>query len=134
MREFNLQSFAAHAIALIAVIDKVKRPALEEAAGIIETEAKAVLGTNGYNWPALSPNTKKTQPGMLLETGEMRDSISHTVISDSEAQIGSNLDRAKFHELGTSRMPPRPFLMGAAVAKGQEVADVIGSHIIKAIK
>jgi hypothetical protein len=30
--------------------------------------AKEVMGTDGYNWPALSPETKKTQPGMLLET------------------------------------------------------------------
>lgn len=133
MTTFSLASFAAHATGLIVVVDKAKHDALEEGAKIIEQEAKSVLGTDGYNWAPLSPHTVKTQPGMLLETGEMHDSIEHTVPNNSEAFIGSNNDKAVWHELGTAKMPARSFLMGAAIQKRDEVVKAIGKHIVKMI-
>jgi hypothetical protein len=50
----------------------------------------------------------------LLETGELRASIewnSH----GNEGHVGSNNDKAVWHELGTAKIPPRSFLVGAAV-------------------
>ena len=37
-----------------------------------------------------------------------------------------NNDKALWHELGTSRIPPRPFLAGAAAAKHGEIGEWIG--------
>jgi phage gpG-like protein len=128
----SLAAFAAFTTGLIVEVDKAKHDALEKAAKIIEVEAKSVLGTDGYGWPALSPETKKTQPGMLLETGEMRDSIGHTVTAN-EAHVGSDNDKAVWHELGTVKIPARSFLMGAAIHKRDEVVREIGEHIGKVI-
>lgn len=141
MNDFSLVGFAAFAAALSVRIDHAKHDALEKGAVIIETEAKRVLGTDGYSWAPLSPHTKKTQPGMLLETGEMRDSIEHNVDPHGgwgtmEAHVGSNNDKSVWQELGTSGphpIPPRTFLMGAAVHKKDEVGKAIGAHIVKMI-
>ena len=52
----------------------------------------------------------------------MRDSIEHKVISDKEAEIGSNSDIAVIQELGTSTIPARSFLAGAAAHEAENVA------------
>jgi len=138
--EFSLLGFATFAAAMSVRIDHAKHHALEEGAKIIEKEAKRVLGTDGYNWTPLSPHTHKTQPGILLERAEMHDSIEHNVdpphFGVMEAHVGSNNDKAVWQELGTSGprpIPPRSFLMGAAVAKEKEIAHEIGAHIVKMI-
>jgi phage gpG-like protein len=41
-------------------------------------------------------------------------------------KVGSNNEKAIWHELGTSRIPPRPFLAGAAAAKHEEIGELIG--------
>lgn len=109
---------------------------LEEAGQIIEAEAKRVIGTYDYGWPPLKPETierKTTGDSPLLETGEMRDSIHHMVQGD-KVFIGSDNEKAAFHEYGTSRgIPPRPFLSTAAQHKHAEVAKKIGKHYADAI-
>jgi hypothetical protein len=64
----------------------------------------------------------------LLETGEMRDSIEHSSNS-SEALVGSNSDKAVWHELGTIHIPPRSFLALAAAEKGRAAAAAAGRII-----
>jgi phage gpG-like protein len=85
------------------------------------------------SWPPLAASTiasKATGDSPLLETAELRESIEYNA-DHREAYIGSNNDKALFHELGTSTVPPRPFLTAAAVHKEQEVVDAIGGHIVK---
>ncbi|WP_198017204.1 hypothetical protein [Methylocapsa acidiphila] len=48
--------------------------------------------------------------------------------------VGANSPIAKYQELGTSKIPPRPFLHGAVPAKGEEVAEVFGHSIKTAIE
>jgi phage gpG-like protein len=111
---------------------KATRPALEQAAMLIEAEAKRVIGTYEYGWPRLKPATVARKAGdtPLLETGEMRDSIEHSVADDGmEAQVGSNNPKAVWHELGTSRIPARSFLMGAAMHKEKEVHELVGKMV-----
>jgi HK97 gp10 family phage protein len=135
VREFSILGFVEHLAALSVALPMAEHKALETAAVIVEDTAKGYIGEEHSWWPPLAESTlaKKNANTPLLETGEMRDSIEHTV-GDKEAQVGSNLERAVFHELGTSKMPPRPFLAHAAYAKGHEVADVIGrtmyTHLI----
>ena len=138
MREFgSLAAFAGFTTLLIAEVEHAKHGALEHAAVIVETEAKRVIGTHDYNWPPLEQATidrKKHGDTPLLETGEMRDSIEHTVHQseiEHVAYIGSNNDKAVWQELGTSKIPPRSFLAGAAHHKIDEVLEVIGLHVVQ---
>lgn len=57
----------------------------------------------------------------LLRTGELRDSISGRVDGRS-AVIGSGSRIAFWQELGTSRMPARPFLGRAVAQRGEPAA------------
>jgi hypothetical protein len=79
-------------------------------------EAKRVLGTYDYGWPSLKAETiarKIHGDTPLLETGELRASIEW-IADGNHGAVGSNNDKAVWHEFGTSRIPPRPFLAGAA--------------------
>lgn len=139
-REFDLVGFAAFTAGLAVEINKRERGALEEAAKVIEKEAKRVIGTYDYGWKELAPSTQDTRESLgfepdepLLRTGGLRDSIEHTVVSNTEAVIGSNDDKAVYAELGTSTEPARSFLAGAASAKGKECAEIIGKAMIEAV-
>ena len=126
---------------ILLEVEHAKHAGLEHAAKLIEDEAKDELGNyqgaaGPYGaWPPLKPETvahKTTGDSPLLETGELRDSISHKVEGD-EAVIGSDLDIAIYQEMGTSKIPPRPFLGMAAIHKESEVIDVLGGHVVGAI-
>jgi HK97 gp10 family phage protein len=134
MREFSLSGFATFLAGAAVEIHHSEHEALEKAAVIVETEAKRVIGTYEYGWPPLAPSTleKKAADTPLLETGKMRDSITHSV-SGNEARVGSNEDTALWQEMGTVRIPPRPFLQGAVQHKIKEVCDVIGHTVVKVI-
>lgn len=109
--------------------------ALEQAAIIVEKEAKRVIGTYDYDWPALKPETvarKTTGDAPLLETGEMRDSIEHRV-GEGEAFVGTNNKKAIYHELGTKTIPPRSFLAGAGMHKKEEIHELTGRVMAAAI-
>lgn len=135
MREFSLGGFAAFlsGAAIAGATHEAKRTALEIGARMIRDEAKRVLGTYDYNWPQLAQRTQDNrvqlgfpanEPG--LRTGAMRDSIEYTILSDDEAEIGSDDDNMVYFEIGTIKQPPRPTLTAAAIRKGQDVADIAG--------
>lgn len=71
-------------------------------------------------WPPLAESTvtQKIRLGYappdnpLLRTGEMRDSIT-TEIEGLVGAVGSDSKIALYQEMGTSKMPPRPFLARA---------------------
>jgi hypothetical protein len=93
-------------------------------------EARRVVGVGYDDWPALKPETlaRKIGPGPLLETGELRESIGWQS-EGLEGQVGSNNDKAVWQELGTSRIPPRSFLAGAA----QHMEDNIHKMAARAV-
>lgn len=126
----SLTQFAS-VLATMAVMRVEEERGLEKAAVIIETEAKRVIGTYDYGWPALKPETVARKAGgdtPLLETGETRDSIEHQV-QGRKAEIGSNSDIAVYQELGTANIPARSFLGGAAAHKGEEAAHAVAGEI-----
>ena len=123
------------------------RAALERAARVVKTEAKAELGQYQdaapplVGWAELAQATKdqrvalgftENDPG--LRSGEMRDGIEHEVevtahvgtILHGRATIGSADDKMLWFEIGTERQPPRSALGGALVRKTNEVVDIIG--------
>src|ERR1700682_3225031 len=95
---------------------KVLGPAIiAHACEMVAAEAKRVIGEGYEDGHALAPSTlaRKMMNTPLLETGELRGSIEWNS-EGNQGFVGSNLDKAVWHELGTARIPPRSFLAGAA--------------------
>jgi hypothetical protein len=96
MRAFSLEQFA-HFIVRKINLEHAQHVGLEAAAKIVQAEAKRVIGSYDYGWTPLKEATiarKANGDTPLLETGELRDSIEYTIVSDHEAQVGSNNDKA----------------------------------------
>jgi phage gpG-like protein len=124
----NLLQAAAMFTKISVEMDHIKHHCLDEGSKILQEEAKRELGQYQPGWPALKPATiarKATGDSPLLETGDLRDSIERDVQHDA-AYVGSNSKKAVWHELGTSRIPPRPFLATAATAKTAEIGEMVG--------
>lgn len=123
MKTFSLLEGAALFAGIAEDLRAAPEQIVEKGCQMIEAEAKKSLGRYQAGWPNLQPETiahKSTGDSPLLETGEMRDSISHYVTHEGGAvvgYVGSDNDKAVWQELGTSRIPPRSFLMGAAMRK-----------------
>jgi phage gpG-like protein len=128
----NLLEGAAKFIAIGVAYEANIHEALEQACVIIEKEAKSYPGSYQPGWAPLAEATiasKATGDSPLLETGEMRDSIKHTVQGKS-GFVGSDDDKAVWQELGTNRgIPPRPFLGLAAETKAEEAVEAIGAEL-----
>jgi hypothetical protein len=105
----------------------------------VEAKAKALIGVPHDFWAPLTDETLRRKDGVntpLLETGAMLDSIEHTIAFPS-AYVGSNDERALWHEVGTTHVPPRSFLAHSAQESGPEiekmVAKVVGGAIAACI-
>jgi HK97 gp10 family phage protein len=131
MTEFSLTGLATFLTEAMVEMDHAKHEALEKAAKIVEDGSKKAIGTYEFGWPPLAESTleKKAADTPLLETGELRDSIRHEVDGDT-ARIGSDLDYALYQEVGTSRIPPRSFLMQSAVHHRDEIVHEIGHTMV----
>jgi HK97 gp10 family phage protein len=61
-----------------------------------------------------------------------RPPLRHNVDANGrEAAVGTDIDYAKYLEFGTSKMPARPFLGGALVAKEHEIGDGVLAEVKK---
>jgi phage gpG-like protein len=126
----SLLSAAEMFAEIASEMDHIKHHCLDEGSKILQDEAKRELGQYQPGWPQLKPETiarKATGDSPLLETGDLRDSIEREVQHDA-AYVGSNSKKAVWHELGTSRIPPRPFLATAAAAKTEEIGNLVGGR------
>lgn len=84
------------------------------------TYSRSLIGHYQPGWAPLADSTLREKaaagyaiPNPLLRTGEMRDSIvgeADASGTGAEGAVGASDPKAIWHELGTSRMPPRPFL------------------------
>ncbi|HEV2596232.1 MAG TPA: hypothetical protein VGU01_13635 [Sphingomicrobium sp.] len=137
MALMSLVEMATKCAVMIEKIEAEKRETLEIAAEMIEAEAKRVIGSYDYEWPQLAEATQddrekrgfsRNEPG--LRTGEMRESIEHTIVSKDEAEIGSNDDNLVYFDLGTKTQPPRPVLEPAAIRKAPEIAAMTGEAVV----
>lgn len=150
MKEFSLFGFVEHLPKLVAEVALAEHEGLEHAAKIVEREAKESVGhyqpQSGpfVAWAELADSTKDDRERLgfpadepELRAGALRDSIQHTVethpLSESVAEIGSDSEVMVFQELGTSNMPPRSILGGAAARKEREVVDVLGDAVVAAL-
>jgi phage gpG-like protein len=146
MPDMSLLQFITHLAGVKARMDHETNVALERAARLVEAEAKAVIGNYQPEagqfaaWAQLADVTISDKEKLgyappdnpLLREGALRDSIEHAV-GDKEAVVGSNSAVAEYQELGTQHIPPRSFLGGAAVRKGSDVAELLGSATVMAL-
>ena len=79
--------FTSHAASVLTAEEKAKSQALEMIGGMAESYAKK-----------LCP----------VDTGNLRNSITHQRYDESTEVVGSNVEYAPYVELGTVRMKARP--------------------------
>jgi phage gpG-like protein len=121
---YSVLGFVAKLRAIERDMETIGPAIIRKACEIVAAEARRVIGEGYEFWPALQPETlaRKMMATPLLETGELRASIEWSTSANGlEGWVGSNNDKAVFHELGTSRIPPRSFLAGAAMAMEDKI-------------
>jgi hypothetical protein len=135
MKTLTVQQFLNHLERAVARSPAVAVVALTETMEAVAVEARACIGHEMPGWPALAPSTvaEKERLGYtgrlsptdpLLRTGEMRESISASVDAATlTGVVGSTDPVAIFQELGTERIPPRPFL-STAMLGAEPVAEI----------
>jgi phage gpG-like protein len=132
----NLAEAAARMAAVEADLEAAREPMIAAACQMVAGRSKDLIGVPQPSWPPLAAETLARKDGVntpLLETGEMRSSISWNADRD-HGHVGSNDDVAVFQELGTSRgLPPRSFLALAAQQEGPEVAKMMSKVVGAAI-
>ena len=118
---------------VIASVENAKRGGLEAASLIVEADAtlRAPVGKYGQN-----AGTYRSGPmsGKGRVGGNLRSSITHRVVSDEEARVGTNVDYAPWVEGGTSKMAAQPFLRPALDNNKSHIEKMIGDVIGKAVK
>jgi hypothetical protein len=109
-------------------------------AATVQKRAKELIGSyKNPAWPQLAESTQadRERQGFpadepLLRTGELRDSIGAFVEmhgAGGRAVVGSNDPVAEWQELGTSRIPPRSFLLAAALDSEKEIARMARKYV-----
>lgn len=66
-----------------------------------------------------------------VDTGNLRNSITHQRTGPKEEVIGSNVEYAPYVELGTKKMKSRPFLRPAAENHAAEYKAIIENELAK---
>ena len=123
MQEFDsLGAFGKHLLKVAALGEQVTHIAAKEGAKFIADDAKARIGEyqDGIGpfpaWRNLADSTVRdriskgfTPDDPLLRTGELRDSIQ-VVAEGNTAGAVTDDPIAVYQEMGTAKIPPRPFL------------------------
>ncbi|MBB3175411.1 HK97 gp10 family phage protein [Endobacter medicaginis] len=130
MPEMTLAGFAERLERAALEYELLQRELLDQVGDAVAADAKSRIGTyDGNEWPALAESTiaDRVRRGYspdepLLRTGQLRDSIQHEVDGDT-VTVGSGLDIAAYQELGTSRIPPRPFIAPAMMHAGEGAVE-----------
>jgi HK97 gp10 family phage protein len=143
MQTYTLLGFIAELETIKRDMEDLPKAIVARACAMIAKHAKAQIGKEHEEWPPLSASTIADKqhygfptPKPLLRTGEMRHSIEWTVQghgSHVEGAVGSDDPRAVFHELGTSRMPARPFLVPSAIVCEPRIVKMAARMMISTL-
>jgi hypothetical protein len=121
---FSFLGFVKYLAVMEADLHLAEDAFVVKASKLVQQTAKGFIGNEQPFWPPLADATiahKAHGNTPLLETGELKHSIQYTapVHEGSEVcgYVGTNDPVGKYHELGTGRIPPRPFLSSAAMQK-----------------
>jgi hypothetical protein len=136
---FDLVGFAAELKAIDHDLEALGPKIIERACQIVQKKAKAAIGKEHELWAPLAESTIMDKaahgyktPAPLLRTGEMRDSIEY-VVHGNEGWVGSNSDIAVYQELGTVKIPPRSFLVSAAISSEDKIHRMVGASAVAAL-
>jgi len=136
---FSLLEFIAAIPAIERDLHASGPKIIEEACKIVQKKAKAAIGKEHEEWAPLAESTIADKqklgfptPKPLLRTGELRDSIRYTV-NGNEGAVGSDLDRAVWQELGTSKIPPRSFLVSSAISSEDKIRRMAAAVTVAAL-
>jgi hypothetical protein len=162
MREFkDITAFRRFLSGLGGQIEHAEAVGLEDAAKMVEAEAKHSIGTyqeatgpfnawvplssatlDGFFAPGIGYVPGKVELGYappdnpLLREGHLRESISHHV-AGHEATVGSPDPVALWQECGTADarfpIPPRSFLGGALSRTKSQAVDLMVAPIVRAL-
>jgi HK97 gp10 family phage protein len=113
--------------------ENIKR--LARAAIFLENEIKGQLGVKGAAISGRDKSGRFTQAVYEasaagdfphLQTGELRRSVTHEVDeSKMVARVGTNKLYARFLEMGTGKMEPRPFLERTLEANRPQLREIL---------
>lgn len=93
----------------------------------LESNTAVILKEWGIKWQEISTGLV-TSKG-VVDTGLLRDTLGYKVdVSGKKTIVGSPLNYAIYNELGTSRMPARPFIVPAIKDHGQAYASIVSKH------
>ena len=68
-----------------------------------------------------------------VDTGNLRSSITHQLMSDEEARVGTNVEYAPYVEYGTHKMDAQPYLRPALDNNEARIRELIFDVIRKAV-
>ena len=106
-------------------------------------KAKGFIGEQQPGWADLAEATVAEKvalgygvPNPLLREGDLRDSIESEVKTRGTEIVGlvySDDEISEYQEYGTSRIPPRPFIVPALVQTEPEIEKALGELAIRAL-
>jgi hypothetical protein len=139
---FDLLGFVAQLKTIDRDLTDVGPAILARACEMVAKAARDAIGKEHEMWAALAPATiadKVRQgyavPASLLRTGQMRASIEWTVDAHRlEAAIGTDDQIAVWQELGTSRIPPRSFLVSSAISMEEKIHKMAARAVVACLE
>jgi HK97 gp10 family phage protein len=136
----SLLDLARHFDTVAARLPAAEHVMLGEIGVNVEAKAKSKLGTYQAGWEKLAASTLAFKaahgfpvPSPLLRTTEMQRSIGHHVHARS-VTIGAGPRYAFFQEVGTSKMPPRPFIGPSMKESMSENMAILGKGIAQVFR
>ena len=60
-----------------------------------------------------------------VDTGELRNSISHATMDNHAVAIGTNVEYGIYQEMGTYKMAPHPFIKPAVADHTEEYKSIV---------
>ena len=139
VKTFSLLGFIAEIPAIERDLHATGPKIIERACQIVQKKAKAAIGKEHEMWAPLAESTIADKaahgfptPKPLLRTGALRDSIGYTV-HGNVGYVGSDLQIAVFQELGTSRIPPRSFLVSSAISSEGKIHRMAAAATVAAL-
>lgn len=85
----------------------------EDTRTLIDDGFVGAISPSGASWQRLAPSTvRRRRRGSfkpLIDTGRLRGSIG-TSVGARSLSVGTNVQYGAFHQIGTSKIPARPFL------------------------
>ncbi len=120
---------------------------VERTLGHLAESAQDLIGRENSGWQELAESTvegkqrlgytgQRSATDPLLRTGVLESSISAGASRNGltiKGVIGSDDEVAIYQEMGTSRIPPRPFLAKALIEGQQVIEEAGGQYLVRVL-